>query len=465
MDRNPYTFKGALDPVENELVCVQRMNEVKKVVDGIVWGYYWAVLGPRQIGKTTFLRQIQKDYKNAHCIYFDFSLSPKKEENFYQWVMEKFIEEIPAEPMGTSDKKSKHENPELRFLDFLMNFKPKGDEKKIVLLFDEIELIPDIRNFLLVWRRTFHDRFEKKKLSKYAVIITGSVDLVEATQGKTSPFNIAHTLFLEDFSYTDSHRLITKPFESLNIEIEKKAKDSLISQLSGHPQLLQHTCYILANIAIEQKRSITEKDINDVIQTLFKENSNLETLRQEIKINDIFEDLIRDILNGEEKKFYPYKEYSIGGAGPIIADRNGFCTIRNEVYKQFLKGILELKEPLKRKVFVCCSREDEKWVERLFEYSRPLKNQEISRFVWEDQKSKPDQDLYNELEIKINRADMTILLISENSFSPDFILREEILALLKRKVKEEKIILPVLTPQFGWENIQNLKEIGVHTKD
>ena len=100
---NPYKFKGAMDPIRDELVCVQRKDQIKEVVRGISWGEYWAIIAPRQFGKSTFLRQLQKDYTDPYYISFDFTVSPKTEEDFYQWIAEKLIEEIPTGSTGKID--------------------------------------------------------------------------------------------------------------------------------------------------------------------------------------------------------------------------------------------------------------------------------------------------------------------------------------------------------------------------
>lgn len=346
MVRNPYRYTGPLDPEKDKLVCVSRDNDVDKVYKGIIWADYWAILGPRQIGKTTFLRQIGKKYPDGHYVHFDFSLAPDSEETFYKWLINKIKEEIPSESLSEESRSGENSEPELRFFDFLLNFKPKVDGKKIILLFDEIERIPSLRTFLRLWRSVYHERYRKPILHKYSVLITGSVDLVHLTVGKTSPFNVAKFLYLKDFSDAESERLITDPFDQFHIEIEKSAKEKMITQLSGHPQLLQHSCSKLFEIANLKKICITEKEVDDVFKILFVENQSFDTLREDIKF-DILEELVREILLGEKKVYYPYKDFSIEGAGAIVKDEKGFCSIRNELYKTFLKGLLDVVEPYK----------------------------------------------------------------------------------------------------------------------
>ena len=71
MIKNPYIYTGPLDPISNKLVCISRNKDVNDIIESIEEGHYYAVLGPRQIGKTTFLRQIQNHIKNAFQILFN----------------------------------------------------------------------------------------------------------------------------------------------------------------------------------------------------------------------------------------------------------------------------------------------------------------------------------------------------------------------------------------------------------
>jgi len=465
MNRNPYRYTGPLDPVRDSLACVSRQDDVKKIIKGINSNEYWAILGPRQIGKTTFLRQIEKEYPEGHYAYFNFDIAPDSEEKFYKWLINRIQEEIPSESLQEESGGGEDYQPELRFFDFLLNFKPKAEVKKIVLLFDEIEKIPSLRTFLRLWRNVYHERYRKTILHKYSVLITGSVDLVHLAVGKTAPFNVAKIHYLKDFSNAESERLITDPFNQFHMEIENPAIEKLISQVSGHPQLLQHTCSKLFEIATLKKRCITVKEVDEVFKILFVENLNFDTLREDLKF-DILEELVREILKGEKKEYFPYKDFSIEGAGAIVEDEKGFCSIRNELYKTFLKGLLDVGTPYKTKIpkiFIFSHTRDEEEMKRFSKNLKDLNCREdhfaldgaiIQGKIW-----------HTEVEAGLKGADVIILLISDNFLRSDFIMRKEIPIILKQKEKEGSIIFPVLVKKCDWENVSWLNSIGVYPKD
>jgi hypothetical protein len=339
---NPYQYYGPLDPGDEKLVCNFRKNDVDRVIQGIIKGDYWMIIGPRQIGKTTFLHLVKKEFKQADYIYLDFEVAYSTEKKFYQWLIDQFLKEIPHKKIKF--KSIEADSPAMSFFNFLSNFKPK-QEKKIILLFDEIDGFRFRKGFFHLWRKVFNERIQKKELSRYAVITTGSIELVKLSSGPTSPFNIAKTLYIKDFSEEESKKIIEEPFNQLNIEIELKTKEQLLSQVSGHPQLLQHACHILVENA-KTGVKVTENHVNEAIESLLRENSILKTLKRDITNDETLKNLAHDLLIKKDKIFPPYSDYALLGAG-AIKEENSLCKIRNPVYERFIEYILDnpVEEP------------------------------------------------------------------------------------------------------------------------
>jgi len=446
VEKNPYKFTGALDPEKDRAVCVTRQDDVKQVIHrAIMWGDYWAVIGPRQVGKTTFLRQVQQNCPDAYFVFFDFNFCPKTESEFYPWLKDKLIEEIPAEPQ-IKDRKESGAGPVLDFLDFLAQFKPTvPGGKKIIFLFDEIELIPNLSDFFGMWRKVHTDRFSKSQLARYGAIVTGSVDLIKETAGKVSAFNIAHTLYLKDFLKDESRGLIEEPLKTLEITIQEEAKDKLILQTGGHPQLLQHACHKLVNTAYKKKKRITVKDVDDTIDYLLKDNANISNLWHQVKKDTCLKDLILRILKGEKIEYLRHTDYSISEAGPIVEDVDRCCAIRNPIYKKFLRDILDVFPQVKPKVLICFYRRDEKWLKQFFNIP-DFADYQVSLFEWQEKMTKNFTECYHELQANIEEAFMTIFVLSDHPLTPDFFLREEIFELIRQQEKAGKYIFKLVVP-------------------
>jgi len=337
---NPYRYKGPLDPDRDKWVCVPRTGNVERVVTGITKGDYWAIIGPRQVGKTTFLRLLQKEYPYAHYIYLNFEINAPTNEPFYKSLCQEFRKQVPSHYRQSNDENWEANSPEINFLNFLENFTPSDDQKKIILLFDEIEKIGFVGNFLHLWRKVYHERYYKPALNKYLVVLAGSVGLISLTQGANSPFNIAEIYEIKDFTEEETLTLIEEPLKHLHIEIEPEAKLKIVSETSGHPQLLQHLCHILVENAQGKDRVIRKEYIDEAIHALFTSNSVLDTLKQDIRLNHLLEDLLSDIADGKKRDYFPNKEFSNSGAGAIV-DGHTYCAVRNGIYKKFIRGILK----------------------------------------------------------------------------------------------------------------------------
>lgn len=340
MSYNPFKYNQALDPVKDRLVCLPREQEANQVITGIIQGDYWAILGPARIGKTTLLRLIRKNFPHAYYLYFDFRTTHANEADFYLWLMKTFEKEIPSIPPKRKARNQGDFSPSLGFMQFLEDFRPKVQTQKIVLMVDNVEGLPYVNGFLKLWRKIYQKKDQSESVSRYSIIAAGSKDLISLSLGHTSPFNVADKLFLKDFSNSQSEQLVDEPLHELNIKIDQQAKHRLLSEINGHPQLLQHACYILVNRATRQNKNLTVQDITDVVNILLNENSVLLKLREELKENTDLRELVKDVLNGEMKKFLPYKELSISGVGAVI-EFDDHCVIRNELYKKVTMDLLK----------------------------------------------------------------------------------------------------------------------------
>jgi hypothetical protein len=65
----------------------------------------------------------------------------------------------------------------------------------------------------------------------------------------------------------------------------------------------------------------------------------------------------------------------------------------------------------------------------------------------------------------MDTARVAILLVSANSLTSDFILRDEIEHLLKRRKEEGMIIMPLIVEPCDWQAITWLREMAVRPKD
>lgn len=473
MNYNPYIYNGALDPSVDKLVCAPRATAVKKVVNGIIKGDYYAILGPRQFGKTTLIHQIREVLpQNYKTLYFDLGLIPDTNEGFYRWLKAKFHDGLTLERLEDVESETKsYGGPHFEFIDFLKKACLKSSNvTKIVLFFDEIEGIPSIKDFTRVWRTIFHERckkYNRNQLYKYSLVITGSTDLISKTDGPTSPYNIAKFYYLQELSNTESETLIDEPFDSLKFNIEKSAKSKLLSLVSGHPQLLQHACHILVDTAKEENKKITVKEIEKVLAKLFLENSNLDQLKVDISFENL-SDLLKRILIDEQKiRYHSYKTFSIQGAGCIVGDNEGFCTIRNEIYRKLLKETFfppQKQSPKIPKIFICNSPKDHEWMKLVKKQLAVLASQNIL-YTWDETEIDAGQTRFEIIKKNIKSTDLAIFLITADFLASKSITKNIITPFLERRKKNEVIIYPILVKPCYWEKVPWISKMQTLPRD
>jgi formylglycine-generating enzyme required for sulfatase activity len=111
-------------------------------------------------------------------------------------------------------------------------------------------------------------------------------------------------------------------------------------------------------------------------------------------------------------------------------------------------------------VFISYSRKDSAWKDRLATHLAVLASQS-HLVVWTDDQIAVGDDWYARLQAAIANASAAILLISANSLTSEFILREEVSRLLVRHHKDGLPILPVVVSPCLWSSIPWLMRMQI----
>jgi len=103
------------------------------------------------------------------------------------------------------------------------------------------------------------------------------------------------------------------------------------------------------------------------------------------------------------------------------------------------------------RLFVCYARLDKDWKDRLRSQFDALPAA-YGGELWADDVLQAGEDWHPEIERAIATADAAVLLISDNFLRSEFILREEVPRLLKRRELGPFPVLPVRVSPCGWEH-------------
>ncbi|MCB0192220.1 MAG: toll/interleukin-1 receptor domain-containing protein [Anaerolineae bacterium] len=115
-------------------------------------------------------------------------------------------------------------------------------------------------------------------------------------------------------------------------------------------------------------------------------------------------------------------------------------------------------------IFVSYSRKDELEKEMLLAHLKLL-HHNAGFEVWSDDQIQPGRPWQQEIQTAMKRAKIAVLLITINFLNSEFILREEIPTLLKRREQEGLEIVPVLARACAWPQVAWLAGMNVRPRD
>jgi hypothetical protein len=94
-------------------------------------------------------------------------------------------------------------------------------------------------------------------------------------------------------------------------------------------------------------------------------------------------------------------------------------------------------------IFISYSHRDRRWVDRLLVHLKPLER-DMSIDIWEDSRIKPGTRWYSEIKNALNDACVAILMVSADFLASDFVMNEEVSALLRSAETCGTVIMPVI---------------------
>ncbi len=338
---------------EDEHYVVKRHQlyvDFKKSIDQ---GRYFTIFAPRQMGKTTFLKDVIRNI-NKDNYYIGINLDferyrPFDNKKFYTTMHREFCRAIAIRLSVINCPQSESISTEIsseQVIDnesFFLFVEKLGDlipDKKLVILIDEFDgvSIEITGAFLYTLRDMYLRRKEEKAFSIYSIGLVGVKNIRELNFGSTSPFNIATQVELESFTLDQCYELINQYIEETGHKFQEGVVEKIHFETGGHPFLTNRLCAILVEeVAMDKTKSVTLFDLQSALNILLKEhNTNFDTLRNNA---EKYERKIREILFTDQfVEYNPYeRELEKLIMYGIIKEGEGNNTeIINPIYKKVL---------------------------------------------------------------------------------------------------------------------------------
>jgi AAA-like domain len=360
-----FNTTGTCRPAQHYMADVSvKLSQTLELVEQ---GEYFTINRPRQYGKTTMLRTLERVLEEAgDNIVFSIT---------FESVGDSFFENEKSLANGflsLLQRDAKRQSTELeRFIaettNQVQDLKQLSDvitdmanltDKRLILLIDEIDKSSNNElfvHFLAMLRAKY--LMQDKEKTFHSVVLAGLHDIKtlkvkmrpEVMRSYNSPWNIAvayrvnmnllpHEIkpMLDDYAQAEGVTMDTQAIA-----------DELFHYTSGYPYLTSHLCKLIAEDILPTKevKEWVKNDVYKAFRLILKEhhNANFDSLLKHLReYPDLYNMVYSMLMNGMT---YPYNNYdetiSLGILHGVFAeDANGKLTIHNRIYRELIAEVL-----------------------------------------------------------------------------------------------------------------------------
>lgn len=230
-------------PVDNDLFFFGRESLVQDYIDAIRKSQNRGLFGLRKTGKTSTLLKIKRfcdENKIAKVLYFDCKL-PSIRSLTWQEFLKRIIGELGYTVSGTEHVSDK----------FLKAIKSLSKQKKVCLIFDEVEFVSPISPFDPHWQTDFVPFWQtlwstQSQVRSLSFIIAGVNPYIAEQDkfggGQNPIFGIVKPFYLKGFETSDTRKMVKSFGRRMGLVFDETAIAYLQDRYGGHPLLVRMAC-------------------------------------------------------------------------------------------------------------------------------------------------------------------------------------------------------------------------------
>lgn len=172
-------------------------------------------------------------------------------------------------------------------------------------------------------------------------------------------------------------------------------------------------------------------------------------------IGRVFVDGLPTGLTGKHDEIATHLCYDPRGRR-LVADDPQFIFYLRQLSRQRLLSIAGKRQPMPRdRIFLCYSRRDIRWKERVEVHLQPLERKGVID-VWSDRRIEFGDVWREEIAAALDRARIAVLLVSADFFASDFINSHELPPLLKAAAEGGCRVIPLLVAPSMFSDVPEL---------
>jgi hypothetical protein len=338
MNTTPFRTGGALTD-DHADIYIERQAD-REALTHLRRMDYLLTIEPRQQGKTSLINHLMchPGLENVAFVYLDVTTPDRSSEAaWYQTFCPRILRQL----RGFIPRNQRPPIPQnsAGWREFLCEVAicAADAHKRVVVALDEIGAVtfPGATDFFSVLRDVYNSRQAETELKQLTFLLAGAFhprDLIQ--DDKISPFNIAQRVRLDDFTLRQVKELVGKgPWAA---EQAVALAERVHYWTDGQPYLTQLLCSYLEPDA-------TPADVDTAVDRLRREDENhLPPLMDRLGQDEKLSQYVDRILSGERIKFYPRehrRQADLELLGVLKEGPDGFCIIRNRIYKASLASI------------------------------------------------------------------------------------------------------------------------------
>lgn len=337
-----FRYLGPLRKVRDSKVYVARSRLMDLMFpNGELTTDWYVVYGFGQSGKTTFLYQISDKLSGMGRIrhmFLGFQQGIKDEKDLLRFLRVK-VEEV----TGEAYKPFEHI---LDVKPFIIKFACDAADagERAAILMDDIRQIEDrsvLSRFLQQFRAAFHKLVLDLEHVPLTVVAATSMDLqgLLTEQVEESPFtNICRDEYLENFSSDETEWLVRSGFAASGLRIEESLPTEIYRMTSGHPQLTQRLCFLIASrgTAAQEGRKISSEAVHAAADLMLTGTTFSQV--EEVYKAEQYRPILSAVYLGEP---VPFSRANKGIFGlelkGMIRNNNGRCVFNNQMVEAFME--------------------------------------------------------------------------------------------------------------------------------
>lgn len=344
MSKNPFVFQGPV--VELDAAYFRDTRAVDSIVNGLLLGNYYTLLGPRLSGITSvtwdILRTAREREKHCLCFYVDLKAldAAVDERSLFQGIV-KVGQRLPPETeLPWSDVTSS-----ARFREALVAAVRDKPARLIVALdhLDSESLPLELVKMLVRCARVlYNQRLTDPECGKISVLIGGSQSPYALSTGSGSPFNIAEKYWLCDLTPQEIEQLVRTGQRLGGIFFDDAAVARITAATEGDKYFVQRICHLCVREAQDAgtqavTKAMVSRAIEGLVSTDYRMDRSFALLVRSLKHEPDLVGILVDLLEGKEVVAGECQAdvNKMQLAGVLKVDE-GKYRFRNEVYERFL---------------------------------------------------------------------------------------------------------------------------------